>query len=169
MALDKFLGAHRLAPTEPLVTLAAGALLMRVLSHRKLVDRHGCLVKCLGFLDKYVQLRREQGVEEEVLKEEGREGGVPPAVTVAAAGKAMEQEVVFNMGRAFHQAGLLHMAVPFYQDALKMFDAHGELWKRGLGDKGHVTREAAWNLVVIYTGSKNREMARGLVERYLRV
>ena len=169
MALDKFLGAYRLAPTEPLITLAAGALLMRVLSHRKLVDRHGCLVKCLGFLERYAQLRREQGVEEEVLREEGREGGVAPAVAVAAAGKAMEQEVVFNMGRAFHQAGLLHMAVPFYQDALKMFDAHEEEWRRGVGDKGHVTREAAWNLVVIYMGSNNRELARGVAERYLRV
>jgi len=123
------------------------------------VDRHGCLVKCLGFLERYARLRREQGVEEEVGREGGRKEG---------AKKAMEQEVVFNMGRAFHQAGLLHMAVPFYQDALSLFDRYEEELK-AVGEKGHVTREAAWNLVVIYKGANSRELARGVVENYLRV
>ncbi|EWM25349.1 transcription factor iiic-gamma subunit [Nannochloropsis gaditana] len=182
MALDKFLGAYRMAPSEPLVTLAAAALLMRVLSHRKLVARHGCLVKCLAFLEQYARLRLVQGVEEDVLKREAGDGGGMEDSNgahgrdmeergerlVKGATRALEQEVVYNMGRAFHQAGLLHMAVPFYQDALTIFDRYQEEL-RTVDGKGHVTREAAWNLVCIYKEGECRELARLVVGRYLRM
>lgn len=199
MALDKFLQAYRLAPEEPLVSLAISALLMRVLTHRKLIDRHGCLVKCLPFLERYAQLRREEEPEEMVsllVRQQQQEkaaagggGGVggggggseeqPTAEEMdearekafalrVATKQAMQQEVVYNMGRSFHQASLNHIAVHFYRDALGLHDAHPQEFAL-LGSKGHVTREAAYNLVSIYQLANNRELARHVAENYLTV
>lgn len=181
MALDRFVAAYRLQPDEPFVALAAAAVLARVVSHRKVVDRHGTLVRSLAFLERYATLRRAQAPEpmppavveavgdgnEAEGEEEGGNGAL--ARRAAAAKLAMEQEAVYNTARALHQAGLAHAAVHLYRDCLAFYDAHKPQLDGDLGGKGHVTREAAYNLVLLYEAAGSRDLARMVAEKYLRV
>ncbi len=181
MALDRFLSAYRLQPDEPLVSLASAAVLARVVAHRKVVDRHGCLVRSLAFLERYATLRRAQPPEDPDVgvaaeaeaagggQEEEEEEGEAAAARRAAAKLAMEQEVVYNTARALHQAGLGHAAVHLYEDCLAFYEQHRGEMDGAVGGKGHVTMEAAYNLVALYQAAGSRDLARIVAERYLTV
>lgn len=173
MALDRFVAAYRLQPDEPLVSLAAAAVLARVVVHRKVLDRHGCLVRALAFLERYATLRQAQAPEAPLEleaageEEEEEEGG--PQQRRAAAKVAMEQETMYNTARALHQAGLGHAAVHLYQDALELYEQHKAELDGALGAKGHVTREAAYNLCALYQAAGSADLARVVAGRYLRM
>lgn len=183
MALDRFVAAYRLQPADPLIPLAIAAVLARVVAHRKVVDRHGTLVRSLAFLERYATLRRAQPPEPmpkaaaaaaaAAAEEEGEAGGGGDGALVArraaAAKLAVEQEAVYNTARALHQAGLGHTAVHLYRDCLACYDAHKGALDEDLGGKGHVTKEAAYNLVRLYEAAGSRDLARMVAERYLRV
>lgn len=183
MALDRFVAAYRLQPADPLIPLAVAAVLARVVAHRKVVDRHGTLVRSLAFLERYAMLRRAQppepmapavvaalaAAETEDAGGDGDGKGQLVARRAAAAKLAVEQEVVYNTARALHQAGLGHAAVHLYQDCLAFYDAHKAALDGDLGGNAHVTKEAAYNLVRIYEAAGSRDLARMVAERYLRV
>jgi hypothetical protein len=179
MALDRFVAAYRLQPADPLIPLAIAAVLARVVAHRKVVDRHGTLVRSLAFLERYATLRRAQPPEPlpptavaaaaAAEEEAGGGGGGGGGRRAAAAKLAVEQEAVYNTARALHQAGLGHAAVHLYLDCLACYDAHKAALDGELGGKGHVTKEAAYNLVRLYEAAGSRDLARMVAERYLRV
>jgi hypothetical protein len=183
MALDRFLSAYRLQPDEPLISLASAAVLARVVAHRKVVDRHGCLVRSLAFLERYATLRRAQPPEDPdataaadgaaaaggAAAGGGGELDGEEAARRAAAKLAMEQEVVYNTARALHQAGLGHAAVHLYQDCLQFYERHKGEMDGVVGGKGHVTKEAAYNLVVLYQAAGSRDRAGLVAVKYFTV
>lgn len=65
-------------------------------------------------MERYAQLRREQDPELPDTTAGDEAGGAAVGPSPRAVKLAIEQEVLYNMGRAFHQAGLNHMAVHFY-------------------------------------------------------
>ncbi|XP_065641144.1 general transcription factor 3C polypeptide 3-like [Hydra vulgaris] len=71
------------------------------------------------------------------------------------------QESHYNMGRAFHQIGLVHFATFYYNKALE-FPMHNE--KESNKAEYHpfidLHREAACNLAMIYKASGNIELAK---------
>jgi len=71
-----------------------------------------------------------------------------------------EQETAYNLGRAAHQLGLLHVAVPFYERAL----AAKPPLSSSIAD---VRREAAHNLVLIYRSTGATGMARHIMREHL--
>lgn len=95
-------------------------------------------IPAIAFLKKYSQLRNEDG----------------------------EQETFYNMGRAFHQIGLLPAAVQFYK--LVLDKDPGDLIKKNsyLLD---LRKEAAFNLHLIYLQSENYLLARMYLENYITI
>ena len=74
--------------------------------------------------------------------------------------RGSEQEACYNLGRAAHQLGLLHVAVPFYERAL----AAQPPPKSSSAD---VRREAAHNLVLIYRSTGATSIARQVMREHL--
>lgn len=64
-------------------------------------------------------------------------------------------EVHYNLGRAFHQVGLSHLAIPHYQTVLSL-------------PPSNFTREAAFNLSLIYRGSGALHLAREILRGFVR-
>ena len=80
----------------------------------------------------------------------------------------MKQEAEYNVGRIFHQLGLLTLAVGYYVRAINLgnlgeTEGSGEM---GRLDGGGVTFEAAHNLALVYALSGNMSAARDVTEKY---
>jgi general transcription factor 3C polypeptide 3 (transcription factor C subunit 4) len=69
----------------------------------------------------------------------------------------MKQEAEYNVGRVFHQLGLLTLAVGYYERAIEVGGVAG----------GGVRFEAAHNLALVYALSGNMGASRDVTERYL--
>ncbi|XP_020513141.2 general transcription factor 3C polypeptide 3 [Labrus bergylta] len=73
------------------------------------------------------------------------------------------QESMYNLGRALHQMGLTHLAIHYYQKALtlpaKKMDGIPD-------DQLDLSRDAAFNLSLIYQASGNMEMARQIINTH---
>lgn len=93
-----------------------------------------------------------------------------------------EQEALYNIGRAFHQIELLHLAEHYYRASLEVWDRqrerqqHAQRQQQHQQDQDHdeeldvahsVTLEAAHNLVQIYRKSDARELALEVMAKYL--
>ncbi|KAJ3199038.1 General transcription factor IIIC, polypeptide 3, partial [Entophlyctis luteolus] len=86
--LEYFLDAHRLAPDDPLVNLSLGISFLHWSMIRSVDNRHRRVLQAFTFLHKYEELR----------------GSSP--------------EALYNIGRAYHQLGLDHMAISYYEKVL---------------------------------------------------
>ncbi|GMM27820.1 transcription factor TFIIIC subunit [Martiniozyma asiatica (nom. inval.)] len=70
-------------------------------------------------------------------------------------------ENYYNIGRAFHMLGLDHLAVSLYEKCLQV----GENMQ--VDKRWDLRKEAAHNLICIYSGSGNWEESEKLMEKYL--
>lgn len=68
------------------------------------------------------------------------------------------QESNYNLARAYHQLGLVHKSVPYYEKVL--------LAKPHPDPNKNLTREAAYNLHLIYKNSGNLQLARKMLRDY---
>jgi hypothetical protein len=113
---------------------------------------------------------------------------------VAPRRLAMEQEVYFNLGRAFHHLSLTHAAIHHYRcepwvqkfppaddgtdklltpfvslrTALDLVDAHPDEFE-ALPPSAHVTLETAHNLAAIYRATNATPLVAELLRRYLTI
>ena len=83
-----------------------------------------------------------------------------PLLQGYAAQRCNEQEATYNLGRAAHQLGLLHVAVPLYERALAAKAPHDS-------SIANLQREAAHNLVLIYRSTGAVIMARHVMQEHL--
>jgi general transcription factor 3C polypeptide 3 (transcription factor C subunit 4) len=93
----------------------------------------------------------------------------------------LAQEASFNMGRAYHQLNLLHLAVPYYEQTLRLAVAHDKAAARAArggaaaagassGAIAGLEREAAYNLFLIYRSQKgSQRLAREILRQHLTV
>lgn len=102
--------------------------------NRRLPERHYMVCQAFTFLYQYHHLR---------------EGDSP-------------QEAAFNLARAFHQLGLAHLAVPYYEKALSM-QAPDDYPTRAIYD---LKREAAYNLSQIYKASGAPHLALQITRQF---
>ena len=95
----------------------------------------------------------------------------PACDAVRIVGPLMDQERNYNLGRAFHQIGVVHLAVPYYERVLAYYGGDGtrpaEAAVPGLGLG--LRREAAHNLVRIYKASGSLSAARLVMMRHLTI
>ncbi|XP_064653251.1 general transcription factor 3C polypeptide 3-like isoform X1 [Lineus longissimus] len=131
-ALTDFISAYRQMPRDPLISLSIGVTFIQLASIKFAMKRHLLLTQACVFLNKYMELRGEC------------------------------QESFYNMGRAFHQLGLYHVAIHYYDKVLTLPCPVED--ERGLFD---LKRDAAFNLCQIYKNSKSDEMVHYLMQEYL--
>jgi len=69
------------------------------------------------------------------------------------------QEAHFNMARAHHMLGLVHLAIPYY---LMVLDG-----KEDGGEGDNLIFDAAYNLQTIYVLAGNKELAEQITRKWL--
>lgn len=92
-----------------------------------------------------------------------------------ASCRRMPQEAAYNIGRAAHQLGLLHLAALFYERALAAQPPAGDAMRtNGVAvdpsmSSYDVRREAAHNLVLIYRTTGAVTLARQVMRQHLTI
>ncbi len=71
------------------------------------------------------------------------------------------QEAYYNLGRAMHQVGILPAAIHYYKKVLALRPSVEE------DPRFDLTREAAFNLSLIYKNSGSHELARTVIDKYI--
>ncbi|ORY50555.1 TPR-like protein [Rhizoclosmatium globosum] len=125
--LKLYLEAYTLSPRDPLINLSVGLAYIHWAMQRRIDDRHKRILQGFTFLYQYEEIR----------------GGSP--------------EALYNIGRAFHQLGLNHLAVEYYERVLKTEDMSG-LWP---------TKEAAYNLALILHANGSSMLAQAVLEQHI--
>lgn len=104
---------------------------------------------------------------------------IVPSLLRVRSKNLLGQEAAFNLGRAYQQLNLMHLAVPYYEHALKLATAQNERAAamgagagapRATSAPVGLQREAAYNLFLIYRSHKNSErLAREILRRHLTI
>ncbi|XP_071320675.1 general transcription factor 3C polypeptide 3 isoform X2 [Trachinotus anak] len=89
-ALGQYVQAFQTHPNNPLHSLCVGLTFFHMASQKYVAKRHTLVLQGFSFLWRYVELRGEC------------------------------QESMYNLGRALHQMGLMHLAIHYYQKALRL-------------------------------------------------
>lgn len=136
-AIGEYVRAFRQKPDDPFISLCLGLQYIHLACQRFPRNRHSCVVQGVVFLFQYLGLRGEC------------------------------QEAFYNIGRAFHQLGLLQFAIHYYNKALE-FPLHEASKTTGdktvkFSEKHDLHREAAFNLSLIYRASGNEVVAKELL------
>ncbi|XP_076284248.1 general transcription factor 3C polypeptide 3 isoform X1 [Lasioglossum baleicum] len=136
-AFNDYISLFKVAPSA-LLALLIGITLFQMACQKSSAKKNQLVIQGVAFLRKYCQLRGEDG----------------------------KQETYYNMGRAFHQIGLLPAAVHFYKSVLN--EQPGDLVQKHphLLD---LKQEAAFNLHLIYLQSENYLLARMYLENYITI
>jgi general transcription factor 3C polypeptide 3 (transcription factor C subunit 4) len=128
--------AHRQLPSSYLTCLCIGCIYCNMASQKGSTQRNQLVLQGMGFLHKYLRLR----------------------------GKC--QESMYNLGRAFHQIGVVHAACHFYRQVLSLEPENNTPQWRVACD---LRPEAAFNLSLLYRASGNRPLALHTLRLYCRV
>ena len=157
-----------------------GSYLIMLSNHKLTKQRHEVLLKGLTFMHRYLVLRRN------ALSSEGVKlaTSVPPsdsadlddlidtdnALEVKASLNeqqlrevALYQETLYNLGRAFHDIHLFHLASDQYNAALDLARAYPQLAE----ELSSITRATAHNLVQIYKRSGAVNLAFDVMRQFL--
>ena len=136
-ALNDYISLFKVAPSS-LLALLISVTLLQMGCQKLSAKKNQLVIQALAFLKKYCELRGEDG----------------------------KQESYYNMGRAFHQIGLLPAAVHFYK--LVLDEDPGDLVKKN-SSLLDLKQEAAFNLHLVYLQSENYLLARMYLENYIAV
>ncbi|CAL8307776.1 unnamed protein product [Merluccius merluccius] len=126
-ALGQYMQAFRTHGGNPMYSLCVGLTFFHMAAQKFVSKRHPLLLQGFSFLWRYVELRGEC------------------------------QESMYNLGRALHQMGLLHLAIHYYHQALSLPPTALEGIEE---DQVDLKREIAFNLSLIYQASGNTHLAR---------
>jgi general transcription factor 3C polypeptide 3 (transcription factor C subunit 4) len=119
----------------PLVAMLLGILYAQIANQRFTNRKQNLLVQAMNYMEKYQRTREPEA----------------------------EAEILYNIGRMYHQIGVLSVAKKYYERALKVTNPFIEEHKEMLDLK----QEIAYNLHVIYRQSGNRAMARKMLYDYI--
>jgi general transcription factor 3C polypeptide 3 (transcription factor C subunit 4) len=136
--------ARELGVRDPLLELSIGIAYLHRAMQRQADNRHVLILQGMTFVFQYYRSYYERS-----YAYPGKEG------------VAMRQQAEFNVGRAFHQLGLLTFALQYYEKVIKMSDEMG-----GLGGRDLVF-EGVHNLGLIYGMAGNMAALKELTEKYL--
>lgn len=132
-ALSEYMSAYRQEPSGILAFMISITMLQ--MACQKWTDSKNSLVtQCIAFLWQYKEYRGDNNL----------------------------QEVHYNMGRLFHQLGLLPAALFHYKTALEAAPFISDY-----GAMFDLKREIAFNISLIYQNSGSLELARHYIEKYI--
>lgn len=169
-ALKLYSHAHAARPEEPLPILCLAMHICRMVTVMEmLVDNDGaCLLQALACLHRYAHLRKDHLRKNQTLvtREEDSTSANSNGVTIPEI--VLEQEIMYNLGRGYHQVGLSELAMEYYSRALRMEDEHGDELRKWHGGDG-VTKETAHNMCALFKGNGQTAMALSVLNKYLTV
>ncbi|KAI5808754.1 hypothetical protein DFH27DRAFT_589841 [Peziza echinospora] len=139
-ALNYYARAYSIDPNHPMINLSIGIAYLHRSMQRQSDNRHWEVLQAMAFLFEYHKLRASDKCSWDEI-----------------------QEAEYNIGRAFHQIGLTHLSIPYYERALAISDEHLSK-SEGNWD---IKYEAAYNLQHIYATSGNAVLAREITNKYL--
>ncbi|KAL0034582.1 hypothetical protein WJX79_009149 [Trebouxia sp. C0005] len=135
-ALGEYFHAFRLNPHQPLTLLCIALGYMQQAMTRKVDDRNRVVLQAFAFFQEYARHREH------------------------------EQESNYNLGRAAHHLGLVHIAVEYYQKCLDGIGSESVQALHGGSEPPYeagLSQEAAFNLSLIYRGTGADDLARCFV------
>ena len=158
VALRKYFKAYESAPHSPSLCLTIAAVMLSVAVHKRSVRSREHLLGAFGMLNQYCELRMRQSSSGE---------GTPVADTAL--------EVRYNVGRAFHQLNLLHLAQNCYEEVLELCRQerrNSEASEDSSGQsvrKPGIERETAYNLALIYNTSGSPHLANAIIREFISI
>lgn len=164
-ALRLYSHAHTARPEEPLPILCLAMHICRMVTIMEtMVENDGvCVLQALACLHRYADLRKDQP---RTLGERDSAEGTTSKSTIPEA--VLEQEIMYNLGRGYHQVGLPELAMEYYNRALRLEDERGDELRAWHGGDG-VTKETAHNICALYAGKGQTAMALSVLNKYLSV
>lgn len=130
-ALEQYMDIYKDRPNDAFAAFCIALTFLSLSCQRYVSSKYLCLFQTVSFLHIYMELRGNC------------------------------QEVMYNIGRMFHQMNMLDKAVIFYKKALSMRDS--DKIERSEGDNYDeiydLRREAAFNLALIYKNSQSHGLA----------
>ncbi|KAJ8082877.1 transcription factor TFIIIC subunit tfc4 [Marasmius tenuissimus] len=138
-AIFYLLHAYDYCPQDPMICLSLAIASIGRAMQRQSDNRHHLITQGLAFLSQYRALRKADGI--------------------------YLGEIDFNFGRTFQQLGLNSLAVKHYQSVLNM--AEHEQTDRDPNDM--LTKEAAYNLALIYVTTGAAPLAQEIYRRWLSI
>jgi len=166
LAFAEYLRGHRLAPNDPLPCLCSGVSYLSFAMSRTAVNRHDLVLKGFAFIQRYQRLRLSTILPESDPLDK----------------LAKRAEATYNLGRAFHQLGISHLAVEAYQKALALFEHpdntdaadHGTSTFPNLSDACVsrpdfciIRHSCAYNLALIFRTQGSLDMACDVLWRHI--
>lgn len=134
LTLDYFIRVYGQCPQDPMLLFSMGLSYLHRSMQRQSDNRHLQIMQALTMLYRYHDLRTASGLPGHV------------------------QEAEYNLGRALHQLGLSHAALPFYERALAV---------KNVDSKFDLTMTIAYNLQLLYILAGDTVQARVITDRYL--
>ncbi|KAK7207019.1 hypothetical protein BZA70DRAFT_252600 [Myxozyma melibiosi] len=147
-SLGYYMRAYAITPQEPMVLFSIGLSHLHRAMQRQSSNRHLHIVQGLSYLIDYHRTR--------------------PLTTAQRAHLAWaeQQEVNYNLGRAFQMLGLPSLAIKYYERVLQI--APPLVSDEGRENSAFDLRiDAAYNLQLLYTLSGNAKYAKMIVDEYL--
>jgi len=147
-AIVYYLRAYDLRPDDPIICLSLALVYIHRAMQRQVDNRHFYIAQAIALLDSYKEYRKNK------------------------------MEVQYNIGRVFHQLGLIDLAVKHYENVLEMVDIRRADAKTAMNADGEaasdsapldLSKEAAYNLSSIYFTRNVPDLARVVVNKYLRL
>ncbi|KAI1384666.1 TPR-like protein [Hypoxylon trugodes] len=139
-ALNYFMRAYTLDPTNSMVILSVGHCYVHYALKRQAENRQYLLVQGFHFLHQYYELR------------------------LASPDAAQRQEAHYNLARSYHAIGIPHLAAEYYRRVLQDVPNDEE---NGIMGRNDLTQEAAYNLQQICWTGGDVLAAKGIAEKFL--
>ncbi|XP_075170013.1 general transcription factor 3C polypeptide 3 [Haematobia irritans] len=151
-ALNIYVPLYKETPTA-LLALCIAIIFQQISLQKKVLRKCAAVTQSLVFAHKYGELRSSAFAKS------------PNKVDASMEDSVTYQEINYNIGRIYHQCGLFHLAVEYYEKALKFTHPLLEKHEEILGLK----QEIAFNLHLIYKSSGNLAKARQYLYEYCEV
>ncbi|CAB1121298.1 unnamed protein product [Ectocarpus sp. CCAP 1310/34] len=168
-ALKLYSHAHATRPEEPLPILCLAMHICRTVTVMEtMVENDGvCVLQALACLHRYAHLRKEraQTAGEDDPTVASTSGSADATIPEAV----LEQEIMYNLGRAYHQVGLPELAMEYYSRALQVKEERGDELRSWQGSDDGVTKETAHNMCALYKRNGQTAMALSVLNKYLAV
>ncbi|RHY45305.1 hypothetical protein DYB38_008907 [Aphanomyces astaci] len=147
LAVGELTLAHLQRPEDPLALFCIGLSYLNMSMFRTVVDRQMTVAKAFAFFQLYQQTRFKQ----------------LEANTVGLTSDLGQVESWYNIGRAYHQLELNHLAIAMYERVLRYYEG------KDVAPEFQLCRETAYNLSLIYKQSGATDLASYLLHTYLTV
>ncbi|KAI1106866.1 TPR-like protein [Jackrogersella minutella] len=139
-ALNYFMRAHSLDPSNTMVILSVGHCYLHYALKRQAENRQYLLIQGFHFLHQYYELK------------------------LASPDTAQRQEAHYNLARSYHAVGIPHIAADYYRRTLREVPDDS---KNGIMGRNDLTQEAAYNLGQICWTGGDVDAVSAVTEKYL--